>query len=326
MGRSYSKKTIKLLFGSASHCAYPECTEPLVFKDRGRLTVVAQIAHIRSEKPNGPRHEPDYDEALLNSFENLLLLCGKHHPPVDQHESTYSAEELEDWKAAQTAQTGRLLPASELPEIIAALEQVAHAQARRSALRSTWAAFSDAALPFLDHAQGATSREASHLTEQLVSDRRAFNSAMAAVLREGPQDMIERAIAVRDGCDALVRHANIYGPGWIAWRALDDARTHPRTESHSTFPAVWAQDRLVVIAKASSDGSRAPESVYSEAKSALHAVEGITSSHIRDLLEDVSRPESRRQAVDDLNAARERFNEALEQFETGAQEYLAGAP
>ncbi|NUL24929.1 HNH endonuclease signature motif containing protein [Streptomyces lunaelactis] len=324
MARSYSEKTIKLLFGSASRCAYPECPEPLVFKDRGRLTVVAQVAHIRSEMPNGPRHELNYDPALLNSFENLLLLCGKHHPPVDQHESVYAVEELEEWKAAQTAQTGRVLPASELPEIIAGLEKVAHAQERRAALRSTWESFTAAALPFLDHAQGATSRDASHLNEQVVRDRRAFNVAIAAVLREGPPGMVELAVAVRDCCDALIRHANIYGPGWIAWRALDEANPRP---SLGKAPAVGlAQYQLGALIQAVSGGGPAPEAVYLEAEAALQEVEGLTAAHVHDLLEDASRPESRRTAVDDLNAARESFYEALEQFEKAALAHLASAP
>lgn len=324
MGRRYLEKTIKLLFGSASRCAYPECPEPLVFKDRGRLTVVAQVAHIRSEMPNGPRHEPNYDPALLNSFENLLLLCGKHHPAVDQHESVYIVEELEEWKAAQTAQTGRVLPASELPEILAALEKVAHAQERRATLRSTWESFTAAALPFLDHAQGATSRDAIQLNEQVVRDRRAFNAAIAAVLREGPSDMVEFAVAVRGSCDALIRHANIYGPGWIAWRALDEANTRP---SVGKTPAVGlAQHHLGALIQAVSGGDPAPEAVHQEAETALRNVEGLTPAHVHDLLEDASRAESRRTAVDDLNAARESFYEALEQFEMAAQAHLASTP
>ena len=97
--------TIKTLFGQASNCAYPLCGEPLIFTDRGAKTVVAQIAHIRSEKPNGPRHDPAYS-GDIDGPENLLLLCGKHHRPVDMHESIYSVEELEAWKAVQIAAAG----------------------------------------------------------------------------------------------------------------------------------------------------------------------------------------------------------------------------
>jgi hypothetical protein len=98
--RNYTLVAIKTLFGEASACAYPGCEEPLVFRDRGVVTVVAEIAHIRSEKPGGPRHDPDY-RGDVNGPDNLLLLCGKHHRPVDRHEVVYTIEELETWKEAQ---------------------------------------------------------------------------------------------------------------------------------------------------------------------------------------------------------------------------------
>lgn len=106
MGRNYSLATIKVLFAEASRCAYPGCDKPLIFRDRGVTTVVAQIAHIRSERPGGPRYDPLYPSLLIDEAENLLLLCGMHHPPVDRHESIYSVEELEAWKAAQQANAG----------------------------------------------------------------------------------------------------------------------------------------------------------------------------------------------------------------------------
>ncbi|MEW2163597.1 hypothetical protein AB0912_11440 [Streptomyces sp. NPDC007084] len=114
----YAELTIKLLFGSASTCAYPGCAAELLFRDRGKLTVVVQIAHIRSEKKKGPRHDPSYPKESLHSFENLLLLCGQHHPPVDQHESVYTVEELEEWKASQVAQTGTQLSSFESRQVI----------------------------------------------------------------------------------------------------------------------------------------------------------------------------------------------------------------
>ncbi|WP_143018774.1 HNH endonuclease signature motif containing protein [Geodermatophilus sp. DSM 45219] len=102
MSRNYTLPTIKTLFGEASACAYPGCGEPLIFTDRGKKTAIAEIAHIRSELRGGPRHDPDYT-GDVNGPGNLLLLCGKHHKPVDRHESTYSVAELERWKVAQRA-------------------------------------------------------------------------------------------------------------------------------------------------------------------------------------------------------------------------------
>ncbi|MCW2904672.1 MAG: hypothetical protein JWO67_6937 [Streptosporangiaceae bacterium] len=105
MPRSYSLTTIKTLFGEASTCAHPECDEPLIFTERGRTTAVAEIAHIRSETPGGPRHDPAYVDEI-NGSDNLLLLCGKHHRAVDRHESLYSVAELEGWKAQQRESGG----------------------------------------------------------------------------------------------------------------------------------------------------------------------------------------------------------------------------
>lgn len=105
MARSYSLATIKTLFGEASSCAHPDCQEPLIFWDRGLATAVAEIAHIRSELPAGPRHDPAY-RGDINGPDNLLLLCGKHHRAVDRHEGAYSVAELENWKQAQRATAG----------------------------------------------------------------------------------------------------------------------------------------------------------------------------------------------------------------------------
>lgn len=113
MSRNYSLPTIKALFGEASACAFPGCVSPLVFRDRGQITIVAQIAHIRSEQRNGPRYDPDYPQELIDEHENLLLLCGTHHPPVDRHESLYPTSELLEWKREQVAGAGGGIPISD---------------------------------------------------------------------------------------------------------------------------------------------------------------------------------------------------------------------
>jgi hypothetical protein len=103
----------------------PNCSVTLIFEDRQQLTVIAQIAHIRSGSPDGPRYVPDYPSELINSEENLLLLCGTHHKPVDDHESVYRIDELLDWKRRQAAEgTGRKLSEHELAQIIQHLDQL----------------------------------------------------------------------------------------------------------------------------------------------------------------------------------------------------------
>ena len=112
MSRNYTLVTIKTLFGEASACAYPDCAELLIFADRGQKTAIAEIAHIRSAAPGGPRYDANYT-GNVDGPDNLLLLCGKHHKPVDRHESTYSVAELEAWKLAQQAKAGSGTPISE---------------------------------------------------------------------------------------------------------------------------------------------------------------------------------------------------------------------
>lgn len=109
MPRNYTDLTLKTLFGEASSCAYPNCDEPLILRERDVTTAVAEIAHIRSEVPGGPRHDANY-RGDINGAENLLLLCGKHHRVVDRHEDLYPVDELERWKVDQIATAGSGTP------------------------------------------------------------------------------------------------------------------------------------------------------------------------------------------------------------------------
>jgi hypothetical protein len=121
----YTRPVIKLLFATARTCAYPGCQVPLVFEDheRGIRSVAVQIAHIRSARRSGPRHDPGYPEDRLNAEENLLLLCNPHHHPVDSNESEYTIDQLLEWKKAQvTASGGFLVGDEEVAGLAAALQ------------------------------------------------------------------------------------------------------------------------------------------------------------------------------------------------------------
>ncbi len=89
-----------------------------MFDDRDCLTVNAEIAHIRSGAGKGPRHDPNYPKDKLNEEENLLLLCGIHHKPVDDHTSTYPVEELLEWKRVQVAGPRRDLTAGQVSQLV----------------------------------------------------------------------------------------------------------------------------------------------------------------------------------------------------------------
>ncbi|MFS0885513.1 NACHT domain-containing protein [Aeromicrobium sp. 179-A 4D2 NHS] len=62
--------------------------------------LIGEEAHIRSGRVNGPRHDPDYPESQIDSYENLILLCGTHHTVVDKQDGrAFSVAELEQMKA-----------------------------------------------------------------------------------------------------------------------------------------------------------------------------------------------------------------------------------
>ena len=52
------QKTIKRLFAvSGNQCYLPNCTNPLIHKASGKVT--GRICHIKGNKPDGPRYDPN---------------------------------------------------------------------------------------------------------------------------------------------------------------------------------------------------------------------------------------------------------------------------
>ncbi len=76
MGHSCSLPVIKLR-SLRPGPAPTRLPDPLVFGDRcrGVRSVAVQIAHIRSPKPDGPRHDPGFPTDELNREDTLLLPC-----------------------------------------------------------------------------------------------------------------------------------------------------------------------------------------------------------------------------------------------------------
>lgn len=72
---------VKRLFAvSGNQCAYPGCNVPVV-EPTGIVT--GEIAHIKASSPNGPRYDKEQDEQQRHSFDNLILLCSRHHTIID---------------------------------------------------------------------------------------------------------------------------------------------------------------------------------------------------------------------------------------------------
>ena len=88
---------------SGNQCAHPECNEPIFISatENSDIHKNAHICHIFALSPSGPRANPGLTEKLLNSLDNLILLCPNHHALVDSQHESYSADTLKGWKERQ---------------------------------------------------------------------------------------------------------------------------------------------------------------------------------------------------------------------------------
>jgi hypothetical protein len=110
-----SSKDRKLLWGRARNiCAFPQCRQSLtpdqVDAKTGESfqTVVGEEAHIYSASPDGPRYDPKYPFAKLETYENRILLCGVHHTCIDAEGGrAYDAETLLAMKKRHEQQEDR---------------------------------------------------------------------------------------------------------------------------------------------------------------------------------------------------------------------------
>ncbi len=104
--RSYSRTTLNTLFGlSSNQCAFPGCTNPIIVQGR-RVTdkaILGQICHIYAVSNDGPRGKPGLTAKERNSLENLILMCGVHHPLVDKLYNDHPAADLFKWKREHEA-------------------------------------------------------------------------------------------------------------------------------------------------------------------------------------------------------------------------------
>jgi len=94
--RSIKLKTLKaLLAKSGNQCAFEGCSHPLFSEEN---IFVAQICHIEAVSPNGPRFNSTLSSESINSYENLLFLCYRHHKEIDRI-GAYSIKKLKEIKS-----------------------------------------------------------------------------------------------------------------------------------------------------------------------------------------------------------------------------------
>ena len=80
---------------SSNRCAFPRCTQTLIDGD----TVVGKICHIKGARPGSARYDRDQSAVERHGFDNLMLMCGRHHDVIDDDEEAYSVERLLKMKA-----------------------------------------------------------------------------------------------------------------------------------------------------------------------------------------------------------------------------------
>ena len=62
--------------------------------------VVGKICHIKARNnEGGPRFDPNQSAEQRHGFENLILMCGRHHDVIDDDEEAHTVEYLHKLKA-----------------------------------------------------------------------------------------------------------------------------------------------------------------------------------------------------------------------------------
>lgn len=78
-------------------------------------SVVAEICHIKGQKPDSARYDSSQSDDERHAFENLILMCGPHHKVIDDDPEGWPVERLTKLKSGQeaAADAGSARPLSE---------------------------------------------------------------------------------------------------------------------------------------------------------------------------------------------------------------------
>lgn len=84
----------ELFLRSGNQCAFPGCDERIMDKNG---TFVGQVCHIEAALPNGERFNKNQTNEDRRSFDNLMLMCYKHHR-VTNDTDEYTVKKLKKMK------------------------------------------------------------------------------------------------------------------------------------------------------------------------------------------------------------------------------------
>lgn len=93
-------RTRKLLWGkSANRCNHTECRKPLSLEiDKINHTIIGEECHIVAKKTDGPRGNSNLSKKQRDEYNNLILMCKKHHKIIDDNPQIYTVDILEKMK------------------------------------------------------------------------------------------------------------------------------------------------------------------------------------------------------------------------------------
>ena len=113
MTRSYTDKTLKLLWGrAAGRCAVATCRVEVFADatDHDPIVTFGDIAHIHAHSDTGARSNTDLTAKQRNDYENLILLCKNCHARIDGQKLTNTVDSLKLLKADHEAWVRASLP------------------------------------------------------------------------------------------------------------------------------------------------------------------------------------------------------------------------
>ena len=99
---------IRLNAMSGNRCAFPDCTAPIIEDSPGMAGInMGEICHIRASKPGGERYDPEQTDAERHGYENLILLCRRHHKLIDSDTIEFPVARLLAMKQEHEQLAGR---------------------------------------------------------------------------------------------------------------------------------------------------------------------------------------------------------------------------
>lgn len=117
---SISSHDRKILWGlSGNRCAFPGCNHELyeTIGENGN-SLVGEECHIEAQNKGGPRYNVELNEAQIDNYNNLILLCPIHHKIIDDNPNDFSVRALKEMKAEHEAKVRLALDDKSINDIL----------------------------------------------------------------------------------------------------------------------------------------------------------------------------------------------------------------